>query len=325
MRFCYAHRRLALYPEHRDPWSLAPEDYSAGFLQKVKTMGFDALEVGVEVLERTGGSEHEVKAFSRRLGDAGVPIGCVRSGGTLTDAKHGPGNQARLGRAIRLAGWAGAEVVNAALSAPARRPGHPPGSLPGSQHGWPVSQDASREARLADYEGLARACQTACDQAAGGGVTLAVEVHQNSLVDNSWSAQLLHRLVGRRNFGINPDLGNVYWTYDVPEESPEDCIRSLAALAVYWHCKNLFRVYHPEAQRSVFLRVPLPDGEIDYRFAVAAMHAVGYGGYMAIEGVGVGDQFVADHKSLTYARAVWAEQGGARRRPSRPRASRGGR
>ncbi len=84
-------------------------------------------------------------------------------------------------------------------------------------------------------------------------------------------------------------------------------------------------MYHPEAQRSVFLRVPLPDGEIDYRFAVAAMHAAGYRGYMAIEGVAAGDQFVADPKSLTYARAVWAEQGGARRRPSRHRASRRGR
>jgi sugar phosphate isomerase/epimerase len=307
MRFCYAPRRHTLYPESRDPWHLAPADYTPSFLDRVKGMGFDALEVGLEVLEGTGGSEREVKAFGRRLRTAGTPIGCVRAGGTLTDARHGPRNRQRQVRAIELAGWVGAEVVNTALSAPARRPGHPPGSLPGSQHGWPVAQDASRDAMLTEYEALAKACQAACDRAAAVGVTVSVEVHQNSLVDNSWSARLLHGLVARKNFGVNPDLGNVYWTYDVPEESPEDCIRALAPLSVYWHCKNLFRVYHPELQRSVFLRVPLPDGEIDYRFAMSAMREAGYAGYMAIEGAAAGDQFHADRKSLEYAKAMWAE------------------
>jgi sugar phosphate isomerase/epimerase len=105
----------------------------------------------------------------------------------------------------------------------------------------------------------------------------------------------------------------------VAEESSEDCIRKLASISVYWHCKNLFRIYHPEMQRSVFLRVPLPNGEIDYRFAVAAMHAAGYGGYMAIEGAAMGDQFHADQKSLVYAKTLWADLG----RPRRARRSNG--
>jgi sugar phosphate isomerase/epimerase len=255
-----------------------------------------------------------VKAFGRRLRRAGLPIGCVRAGGTLTDARHGPRNRQRQVRAVQFAGWVGAEIVNTALSAPARRPGHPPGSLPGSQHGWPVAQDASRDAALSEYEALAKACQAACDRAADVGVTVSVEVHQNSLVDNSWSAELIHGLVGRRNFGVNPDLGNVLWTYDVPEESADDCIRRLAPISVYWHCKNLLRVYHPEMQRSVFLRVPLPDGEIDYRFALSAMRAAGYKGFMAIEGASAGDQFHADQRSLAYAKSIWAEIGQRSRR-----------
>jgi hypothetical protein len=64
----------------------------------------------------------------------------------------------------------------------------------------------------------------------------------------------------------------------------------------------------------VFLRVPLPDGEIDYRFASSAMSAAGYTGYMAIEGASSGDQFYADQKSLTYAKTVWAELGRRARR-----------
>ncbi|MSQ09157.1 MAG: sugar phosphate isomerase/epimerase [Dehalococcoidia bacterium] len=318
MRFCYAHRRFTLYPDNLNSWDLQPDSYNAAFLKKAKAIGFDALEVGAEVIEKTGGSERQVKAFGKRLADAGLPIGCVRAGGTLTDAKHGPQNQARQLKAIQYAGWVGAEVVNGALSAPARYPGHPAGSKPGSQYGWPVSQDSSRDARMYDYEALAKALQAACDRAGAVGVNISVEVHQNSLVDNSWSGQLIHKMVGRKNFGLNPDLGNVYWNYDVPEESSDDSITKLAPISVYWHCKNLFRVYHPENSRSVYLRVPLPDGEIDYRFAMSAMHGAGYKGFMAIEGAWAGDQFHGDQKSLEYSKGIWSElEGGTRDRAKR--------
>src|SRR5262249_32274402 len=61
-------------------------------------------------------------------------------------------------------------------------------------------------------------------------------------------------------------------------------------------------------------------GEIDYRFALSAMRAAGYKGFMAIEGASAGDQFHADQRSLAYAKAVWMELGRAR-----PRAERVGR
>ena len=73
---------------------------------------------------------------------------------------------------------------------------------------------------------------------------------------------MLHGLVDRENFGINPDIGNVLWTYDVPEEDFDKAIDALSPVSKYWHCKNLHTVYHAENNRSVFIRVPLPDGEI---------------------------------------------------------------
>ena len=39
MKFCYANRRMTLYPNSVDPWDLAPEDYTDQFLKKVKDMG----------------------------------------------------------------------------------------------------------------------------------------------------------------------------------------------------------------------------------------------------------------------------------------------
>ena len=111
--------------------------------------------------------------------------------------------------------------------------------------------------------------QKVCD--ATDDIDVTVEVHQNSPVDNSWSAVRLHEMIDRENFGINPDMGNVVWNYDVPEEDYDAAIDAMAPISKYWHCKNLHRVYHPENQRTVFIRVPLQDGEVDYRYAISAM------------------------------------------------------
>ncbi len=306
MRYCYAHRRFTLYPQSVDSWSLTPDNYTDDFLTKVKSTGFDALEIGAEVLDRLG-DEAKVKEFASRIEGFGLKIGALRSGGTVLEASHGPANRVKMERSIRYAGWVGAEVVNGALSAPSRYPGHPPGSLPASQSGWTKSQDSSKEAMIWVYDELAKAYQGFCDRASDSGVKVSIEVHQNSPVDNSWSAKLIHEKVDRPNFGINPDIGNVVWNYEVPEENLDDFIAATAPISIYWHCKNLHRIYHPENQRTVFLRVPLQDGEVDYRFAISAMANAGYSGYMAIEGAWAGDQWYADQKSLEYAKGIWAE------------------
>lgn len=302
MKYCYANRRHTLYPDARDNWNVGPDAYTDAFLGKVAEMGFDGIEVGFPVIDALGGDETATRAFGKRLRDAGVPAVTIRSGGSLTAAKNYQANRAKLERMVRAAALLGTEVVNSALSAPARYPGKP-----GSGSGWYVSQDSSREGMIYEYERLADELRSACDQAAGDGIAISVEVHQNSLVDNSWSGLLVHQLVDRKNFGINPDLGNILWTYHVPEETTDEAIKALAPVSVYWHCKNLQRVYHPENERAVFLRVPLPDGEIDYRFAISAMVDAGYGGYMAIEGTQAGDQFYADGRSLDYSKGIVAE------------------
>ena len=63
----------------------------------------------------------------------------------------------------------------------------------------------------------------------------------------------------------------------------------------------------PELRRAFFLRVPLRDGEIDYRFAVAAMLDAGYQGYLAVEGAREGDQLTLDGRSVEYVCRLLAE------------------
>src|SRR5688500_20151264 len=88
------------------------------------------------------------------------------------------------------------------------------------------------------------------------GVDISIEMHQHSIADNSWSCLHLLDLIDRPNVGVNPDLGNLYWNYDVPEESNEACITALAPRAKYWHCKQLLRVHIPELTHAYYLQVP---------------------------------------------------------------------
>jgi sugar phosphate isomerase/epimerase len=299
MKYCYANRRHTLYPENVDSWSPDPNSYTDDFLRKSIDIGMDGLEVGFQVLDSFGDDDDAIKGFAKRLSDAGIPAVAIRSGGSLTAAMNYADNKVKLARMIDVAGMIGVEIVNGALSAPPRRP-----DAQENSPGWPKSQDASRDAMIYDYEKLSDELREAADLGAPRGVTVSVEVHQNSLVDNSWSGKLVHKLVDRENFGLNPDLGNIVWTYDEMEETTEHAIRELAPISVYWHCKNLHRINHPENKRTVFLRVPLPDGEVDYRYAITAMVEAGYKGYLAIEGAWAGDQFYQDKKSVDYCESV---------------------
>jgi sugar phosphate isomerase/epimerase len=205
--------------------------------------------------------------------------------------------------AIRYAGWTGASVVNTAMVTP---PTHPDG--PGAdRRGEQVSQGASRTASEQDFRDTAEQLRTYGHTAADVGVNIAIEVHQGSIADNSSATLHLLDLVGLRNVGANPDLGNIYWHYEHPEETSEAAIVALAPRALYWHCKNLRRAHIPELRRSFFTRVPLPDGDIDYRFAISAMQAASYPGYLAIEGAQLGDQLSLDKRSVEYVREILSD------------------
>ena len=55
-------------------------------------------------------------------------------------------------------------------------------------------------------------------------VKISIEVHQGSIADNSTATLHLLDLVGLECVGANPDLGNIYWQYEHPEETSEAAI-----------------------------------------------------------------------------------------------------
>lgn len=302
MKISYAFRRTTFYPyPGARSWDkMPPKEVRRRFLQTARRIGFEGLELGVTQFDHR--SEEEVRELRRELDGEGVPCVAIRGGGGVVSPRTGGNYRARWEEAIRIASWIGAPVVNSSIGGNQTYPGGP-----GSDIGERTSQGGSRVTTETEFQLAADRFREAADVAADAGIDLSIEMHQHSMADNSWSCLHLLDLIDRPNAGVNPDLGNLYWTYETPEETPEACITALAPRAKYWHCKQLLRVHVPELQKAYFVRVPLPDGDIDYRFAISAMANAGYQGYLAIEGCREGDQIYRDGKSVEYCRQVLDE------------------
>lgn len=303
MKFAYAFRRESWYP-HFGPrgTELVPADLRHAWLKKVKSLGFDGLEISAVLPDGGDANESAVGELRRQLEGAGLPVLGVRGGGGLAKARTRDIARSRWEKAIRFAAWVGSPTLNGNLctSSNSGQPGHYVGD--------PLSQDGSREAGEDDFERSASILQALANRAADVGVGISLEVHQHSIIDTAWGAAKLMAMVDRDNVSINPDLGNIYWLYDVPEETSESAIVALAPISgTYWHCKNLTRIHIPENRHAIFLQVPLHQGDIDYRFALAAMIDAGFDGTFALEGVRLGDPYEADGGSLAYIRKVAEE------------------
>ncbi|MCG9127015.1 sugar phosphate isomerase/epimerase [Candidatus Poribacteria bacterium] len=293
MKIAYAFRRCALFPYNGGglPSDL---DNRLHFLKKTKEIGFDGIELPSMSLPET-----EIDDLRKQIEDSGLTCAAVRGGGGAAYPLTALKNKQNMKNAVDFASKIGAKIVNSTVTTPPKDP-----NGKGTYRGEPVSQGSSRHAGTLDYERTADAISEVAIIAADKDVSISIEIHQNSIVDNSWSALHLLELIDASNVGINPDLGNIYWTYDIPEETCEDAIVALAQHVNYWHCKSLYRVHIPDLEKAIYVQVPLPDGEIDYRFAISALYNVDFDGYLAIEGVRDGDQFHQDGRSVAYVKSV---------------------
>ncbi len=293
MKIAYAFRRCALFPYNGGglPSDL---DNRLQFLKKTKEIGFDGIELPTMNLPDT-----EIGDLRKQIEDSGLTCAAVRGGGGAAHPRTASNNKQAMKNAVDFATKIGSKVVNSTVTTPPKDP-----NAKGTYRGEPISQGSSRHAGTLDYERTADAISEVAAIASDKDVSISIEVHQNSIVDNSWSALHLLELIDASNVGLNPDLGNIYWTYDIPEETCEEAIVALAPHVNYWHCKSLYRVHIPDLETAIYVQVPLPDGEIDYRFAISALYNVDFDGYLAIEGVRYGDQFHQDGRSVAYVKTV---------------------
>ena len=82
MKFCYAFRRFSDYPFLGNAFDMDPERITPKFLKRVKNMGFDGIELGIECLEKIKGGE--LKYIHHQL----VNIGSRAKTGGNTDTSQ---------------------------------------------------------------------------------------------------------------------------------------------------------------------------------------------------------------------------------------------
>ena len=250
MKIAYAFRRSTVYPFVNNgygSWVLPEGSARDSFFRKIREVGYDGIELGYEAFGGSDASESSVKELKKILDDAGAPCVAIRAGGVLCTPIEGESNLKKLLKSIQIAEWLGVNVVNTALSGPSRNR-----ILGENNPGKPIQQGSSQLASYGDFQQTSECLKKAGRAAGESGSIVTVEVHQHSIADNSESTIELLDMVDSEYVFANPDLGNILWHYDEPEESCEHAILALASRSRYWHCKSLQRVHVPELDRTYF-------------------------------------------------------------------------
>ena len=293
MKFSYAFRNGDFYPFIGGDRELPSPKIRKPYLSKLSQIGFEGIEILFKFFDPNKSIE-DIKLLRKDLEESNLPCVAINAGaGSVADPKLGSFNFGIIERSINLAQLLDAKLVNIAET-PVPNP-----NLAGAIGATLKSQGSSRLAKQDEFNKEARLLAKLADQAKLKGISLTIEIHQHSIADTSWSALRLLELIDRENVGINPDLGNIQQAYATPEEEFEDAIIAVAPHVNYWHCKNANRIPIPQLNETFNIRVPLPYGDINYRFAMTAIKQANYNGYVAIEGIG-GDSITKDTISLRY-------------------------
>ena len=222
--------------------------------------GFSGIELSPRWFDFHSVTRQELRGLRSEAADAGLRVaGLNLSRCILTRTAQASEHLSRLRRSVAVAEILGADVINVSLSMP---------TLPGPGRPTLLGQDVPDTERQRSAELLA----DVANHAQQAGVNLSVELHDDGLLDTPELCLRLLEGVGAPNVGVNPDLGNLCRD-STPLSDWKAALMLLAPRTVWWHIKN-YRDGRP---------VPVWDGDIDYRWALAIMHGVGYEGWVSIE------------------------------------------
>lgn len=290
--FCTLPLRAYLSPESQARGMPSPGERSRLWRWLVEH-GFDGIDLGETYLNFYEAPDAELEAVGREVREHGLETGALTVLRKIITPPAAEAvqseNRRKLRRAVQAAAIAGAPIVNISISPQPWEVGVWEQDLRGQAD--PVA--SSKRARDEDYRHAAEFLTTLSVEAERQHVGLTLELHQNSIVDTPDSMlRLLHR-IDHPNVKANPDLGNFYFAYATPDGSWEDVIQKLASHTVFWHVKNILRVYVASDDRASFYNMPLDQGMIDYRRAVRMMADDGFDGYISIEMASGGDPFAS--------------------------------
>ena len=89
MKIAYAFRRSVYYPYKGDPRGLPGREVRARLFPMISDIGFDGVELGVDMVGGADATESSVVELRRELEDYGAPCVSVRGGGGMTNPTGG--------------------------------------------------------------------------------------------------------------------------------------------------------------------------------------------------------------------------------------------
>ncbi len=266
--------------------------------------GFDGIDLGAWACDFYTAPLETLRGVQEAIQSAGptlVSFNCLRK--CVTHPAVAAQNRRDLHRAVEVACALRVPFVSISLALDADVVGVPQADVRGTR----LSPGAGRDAADAEFADAAAFLAELADLAAPHAVEIVLELHHCSLADTAGRLLRLLALAARPNLSANPDLGNVTWGYEVPEEDWRESARALAGRVNFWHVKNLQRVHIPEAQRAAYVHAPLGLGDIDYRWALGRLVAHGFRGWLSLEAAGPGDWLSFAAAGKAYLDEVHAE------------------
>jgi sugar phosphate isomerase/epimerase len=257
------------------PAGAAPPDWERA-LRGLARIGFEAIDLVDGWLRFDLLNDAGLAGLGTAIRDAGLRLaGASVIRASMLDPDNGPANLARTLRAVHAAQVLGAPVLSIGFHRPLRGD-----QLSGPFWLVPHPEDDASDAGFDRAAGLLR---QVCARAAAHGITVALELHESTLLDRSQRALRLIDGAGAANLGVNLDLGNLVRVPGPLAEPWQDTARQLAPHVCYWHVKNYLRLGHPATGPVTSAPVAVGEGEIDYRQALRIVLGAGYPGPLCVE------------------------------------------
>lgn len=262
-------------------------------LRQLKRSGFDRVDLLDNWLPFADITESEVDDFGNILADLGLTAtGLGTSRRSLIDPQLSTENLDYTLRIVEVASRLGLRHVglgfHPALIEAQKK------STAFWEHPGPPDDRTSE-----NWDRATERLSIVCDFAAARGVDVNIELYEDSLFCTAADATRLTEAVDRKNFGINPDLGNIIRAATPLREPWLVTFRGCVDHMTYWHLKNYTRSTPSQGGPFAVAATALGDGTIDYRLAVTEALRAGYAGPFVIEHYG-GDALWMQERGRRY-------------------------
>ncbi|MGP3534251.1 sugar phosphate isomerase/epimerase family protein [Microbacterium sp. RD1] len=283
-------------PDGTSVRALGPKAWRETFAE-IADAGFDAVELTDVWLKAGDLSARELADLSAVAEAEGldlVAVAAIRR--SVIDDAAGYENLAYSHRSIDAAAAIGARVFSLGLHEPLSR------AQQGALWFWTEAGAVNDPADRDRWDTAVRRIRELADHAEQVGVSLALEMYEDTYLGTAESAVRLVEEVGRDNVGLNPDTGNLLRLHR-PIEDWREVLRVVLPYTTYWHVKNYAR--DEDAAAGLYTAVPtsLALGLIDYRWAVREAISAGFAGILTCEHYG-GDGLSVSAANRDYLRTI---------------------